>query len=181
MKIGHRCVLSVYDHTLKANSHVMPHSCPITSHTPCRAPAILWLCRVLCESPCGSLTDWYVSNNNFHGTLSGSWKKPKAGRSPTCSVWKTGINSHMPCHSHAVTLRSCFQSGMVVAWHRRGMTCVNQTRPHCTSNGKDTIWTLSGMAWQGNCMGAAGEWHGMCELVFIVWCNRSPPKHFHCL
>jgi hypothetical protein len=30
----------------------------------------------------------------------------------------------------AVALRSRFKNGMVVAWHGRGMACVNQTRPH---------------------------------------------------
>jgi hypothetical protein len=44
------------------------------------------------------------------------------------------------CHAHsapmprcAVALRSRFQNGMVVAWHGRGMACVNQTRPHCVN------------------------------------------------
>jgi hypothetical protein len=38
------------------------------------------------------------------------------------------------CHAMAmprcaVALRSRFQNGMVMAWHGRGMACVNQTRP----------------------------------------------------
>jgi hypothetical protein len=44
-------------------------------------------------------------------------------------------NSNMPCHAmpmprYAVTLRSRFKNCMVVAWHERGMACVNQTWPH---------------------------------------------------
>jgi hypothetical protein len=38
----------------------------------------------------------------------------------------------------------------------------------CKSNGKDTIKTFSGTAWQGNGMGTAWERHGMCELAFNV-------------
>jgi hypothetical protein len=40
------------------------------------------------------------------------------------------------CHAMsrcAVALWSRFQNGMVVAWHGRGMACVNQTRPHCVN------------------------------------------------
>jgi hypothetical protein len=33
----------------------------------------------------------------------------------------------------AVALRSHFQNNTVVAWHGRGMACVNQTRPHCVN------------------------------------------------
>jgi hypothetical protein len=39
----------------------------------------------------------------------------------------------MPCHAHSALCRGFgirFQNGMVVAWHGRGMACVNQTRPH---------------------------------------------------
>jgi hypothetical protein len=80
----------------------------------------------------------------------------------------------MPCHAHAtpmphcsVALRSRFHNGMVVAWHGHGMACESNTAALCKSNGKDTIYTLSGMDWQGNGMGAAWEWQGMCELALI--------------
>jgi hypothetical protein len=33
----------------------------------------------------------------------------------------------------AVALRGRFQNGMVVAWQRNGMACVNQPRPHCVN------------------------------------------------
>jgi hypothetical protein len=33
----------------------------------------------------------------------------------------------------AVALGSYFPNGMVVAWHGRGMACVNQTRPNCVN------------------------------------------------
>jgi hypothetical protein len=68
----------------------------------------------------------------------------------------------------AVALRSRFQNGMVVAWHGRGMACVNQTRPHCVNQMGKKIETLSGTAWQGNGMGAPWERHGMCELAFTI-------------
>jgi hypothetical protein len=57
----------------------------------------------------------------------------------------------------AVALRSRFQKGMVVAWHRRDMACVNQTQPHCVNQmgktqskpyaalrGRGTAWALHG-------------------------------------
>jgi hypothetical protein len=113
-------------------SPAMP--CRVNSHKPRRAPAILRQCRVLRESP------------------------------PTCRLWTADANSHMPCHAHAapmprcaVALRSCFQNGMVVALHGRGMACVNQTRPHCVNqmgntqskaflarHGRGTAWARHG-------------------------------------
>jgi hypothetical protein len=144
-------------------SHATP--CRVNSHMPCRAPAILRQYRALRESPRGSrkypnsqsysLTDWYASDNNLRGIPRGNQKKPNAGRSPTCRLWTADADSHtchampchaMPCHAHdapmprcAVALRRRFQNGMVMAWHGRGMACVNQIRPQCKSNGKDTI------------------------------------------
>jgi hypothetical protein len=50
---------------------------------------------------------------------------------------------------------------------RHGM-CESNTAALCKSNGKDTIYTLSGTAWQGNAMGTAWARHGMCELTFKV-------------
>jgi hypothetical protein len=38
--------------------------------------------------------------------------------------------------------------------------CESNTAALCKSNGKDTIYTLSGTAWQGNGNGTAGEQHG---------------------
>jgi hypothetical protein len=57
----------------------------------------------------------------------------------------------------AVALRGRFQNGIVVAWQRNGMACVNQTRPHCVNQMGKT---------QSN---PAGERHGMCELALMVW------------
>jgi hypothetical protein len=127
---------------------------------PCRAPAILRQCRVLRESPRGSLTDSYASVNNLRGTPRGSRKKPNAGRSPTCRLWTTDANSHMPCHAHAALCRGVEKSlserhgrGMALAQHVRGMACVNQTRPHCVNQMGKTQSKLSaarhdrGTAW----------------------------------
>jgi hypothetical protein len=41
-----------------------------------------------------------------------------------------------------------------------------QSKPSGARHGRGTAW-----AWQGNGMGVAGEWHGMCELAlkgFVV-------------
>jgi hypothetical protein len=56
----------------------------------------------------------------------------------------------------AVALRSRYNEGMVVAWHGRGMVCVNQTRPRCVNQmGKTQSKPLA-------------ERHGMCELDFKI-------------
>jgi hypothetical protein len=79
----------------------------------------------------------------------------------------------MPCHCHAhaalcggleKSLSERHGNGMAQAWH--GM-CKSNTAALCESNGKDTIQTLRGTAWQGNGMGAEWERHGMCELAFL--------------
>jgi hypothetical protein len=78
-------------------------------------------------------------------------------------------NSHMPCHAHAALCRGLEKSlserhGRGMALARHGI-CESNTAALCKSNGKDTIKTLSGTAWQGNGMGAAWERHGMCKLA----------------
>jgi hypothetical protein len=71
------------------------------------------------------------------------------------------------CHSVpmprcAVALKSCFQNGMVVAWHRRGTAYVNQTRPPCVNQmGK----TISKPLAARQCRGTAWKRHGMCDLA----------------
>jgi hypothetical protein len=76
----------------------------------------------------------------------------------------------MPFHAHvapmprcAVALRSRFQSGMVVAWHGRGMGMarVNQTRPHCVNQMEKTKSK------------PLAERHGMCELALTGIENGS--------
>jgi hypothetical protein len=91
--------------------HAAPMPCRVNLHMQSRAHAILRQCRVLRESPCRSreypncwsysLTDWYASDNKLRGTLRGSRKIPKAGRSPACRLWTADANSHMPYHAHA--------------------------------------------------------------------------------
>ena len=49
-----------------------------------------------------------------------------------------------------------------MAWAWQGK-CESGTAALCKSNGKDTFWTLSDTAWQGNSMSAAWERHAMCE------------------
>jgi hypothetical protein len=67
----------------------------------------------------------------------------------------------MPMPRYSVALRSRFQNDMVVALLRRGIACVNQTRPHCVIQmGKTQSKPLAlrfgrGTAWapHGNGMG----------------------------
>jgi hypothetical protein len=74
-----------------------------------------------------------------------------------------------PCRAHAALCRGLDKSlserhGRGMAQARHGM-CESNKAELCKSNGKDTILTLSGRAWQGNGMGSAWERHGMCELA----------------
>jgi hypothetical protein len=81
-------------------------------------------------------------------------------------------NSHMPCHAYtapmprfAVALIIRFQNGMVVAWHGRGMACVNQTRLHCVYQmGKTQSKPLAARHGRGTAWGR----HSMCELAVIL-------------
>jgi len=70
--------------------------------------------------------DWYASDNNPRGTPRGSRKKPNAGRQPTGRL------------STAVLCRGLEKNVMVRAGHERGMTSVNQTRPHCVNQLRKT-------------------------------------------
>jgi hypothetical protein len=62
--------------------------------------------------------------------------RTRAGRPHAVSGQSVLIHT---CHAHAnavsmpryvVALRSRFQNSMVMAWHGRGMACVNKKRPH---------------------------------------------------
>jgi hypothetical protein len=80
----------------------------------------------------------------------------------------------MVFHAHAVALRSCFQNGMVMAWHGRGMACVNQTWPHCV-NKMEKTQSKPLAARHGR--GTAWELYGMCELAFTDanFCSLQQP------
>jgi hypothetical protein len=70
-----------------------------------------------------------------------------------------------PMPRRAVALRSRFQNGMVVAWHGRGVACVNKTRPNCVNQmGKKQSKPLAARHGKGT----AWERHRMCELAFTV-------------
>jgi hypothetical protein len=82
----------------------------------------------------------------------------------------------MPMPRCAVVLKSRFQNSMVVAWHERGMVCVNQTRPHFVYNmGKTKSKLLA--ARHGHGMGTA--WY--CELALSftrnIACCLVPEIH----
>jgi hypothetical protein len=65
----------------------------------------------------------------------------------------------------AVALRSRFQNGMIMAWHGRGMACVNQTRPHCVNQmGR----TQSNPFLARHVRVTAWARYGMCELALSV-------------
>jgi hypothetical protein len=80
---------------------------------------------------------------------------------PQCRLWTVDVNPHMPCacRTHAALCRGLEKSlserhghGMARAQH---VMRESNTAVLCKSNGKDTIQTLSGTAWQGNGVGAA--------------------------
>jgi hypothetical protein len=69
------------------------------------------------------------------------------------------------CHAHSALCRGLDKSlserhgrGKTRVRHRRGMACVNQTRPHCVNQ-------------MGKTQTMAGERHGMCELAFTLLVN----------
>jgi hypothetical protein len=100
----------------------------------------------------------------------------------------------MPMPRCAVALISHFQNGMVVAWHGRGMTCVNQTRPHCVNQmGKTQSKPLTA----GYGMGTAGyvwislkrrrrfwtavRWVDRCKktpVSYVIWRELSFHRPF---
>ena len=90
---------------------------------------------------------WYASDNNLRGTPRGSRKNPNAGGSPQTV-------SRRPCCAVALRKTAWSEHGMGAAWAWHGK-CGSDTAALCKSNGKDTFWTLSGTAWQGNGMGMA--------------------------
>jgi hypothetical protein len=76
----------------------------------------------------------------------------------------------MPCHVHAALC--CGLEKSLSEWHGHGMALARcgiwelNMVALCKSNGKDSLnpkW--NGWAWQGNSVGTAWEWHGMCELA----------------
>jgi hypothetical protein len=115
-----------------------------TCHTmPRHAPAILRQCHVLRESPHGSrkYPNWYASDNNLHGTLNGSRKKPNMGRSPARRLWMANANSHVPCRAmphYGLEKSLPEQHGCCTAWMQHGM-CESNMAALCESNGEDTI------------------------------------------
>ena len=65
----------------------------------------------------------------------------------------------------AVLCRGLQKNGMVRAWHGRGMTSVNQTRPHCVYEmGKTHSKPLAARRGRGT----AWSRHAMCESALKV-------------
>jgi hypothetical protein len=77
--------------------------------------------------------------------------RTRAGRPHAVSGWPMLIHT---CHAHAALCRGLDKS--LSERHGRDMSPARHgTAALCKSNGKDTIYTLSGTAGQGNGMGAA--------------------------
>ena len=66
------------------------------------------------------------------------------------SVWFT-LAMPRPCHALTIPWPWEERHGQSMARARHGK-CESDTAALCKSNGKDTFWTLSGTAWQGNGM-----------------------------
>ena len=91
----------------------------------------------------------------------------------------------MPCSDYAVLLKATAQygrretailccglekNGMVGAWHGRGMTSVNLTRPHCVNQ---TGKTNSKPSAARHGRGTAWARHAMCDQAFTVYLPTS--------
>ena len=75
------------------------------------------------------------------------------------------VNQMGKTHSKPLAARH----GRGTAWARHG-NCESDTAALCKSSGKDTFYTLSGTAWQGNGMGAACYvWIGLKSLTTRCW------------
>jgi hypothetical protein len=81
---------------------------------------------------------WYASDNNLRATPSGSRKKTKAGRSPTCHLWTADANSHMPCPAYAALC--CGLEKSLSERHGRGM---GTARYMWISIYKTFVWNIS--------------------------------------
>jgi hypothetical protein len=87
----------------------------------------------------------------------------------------------IPTPRYAVALKSRFQNSMVVAWHGRGMACVNQTRPYCVNQMGKTqskplaAWHDRGMAWErcGMCELALKVLYSLTSWKKMLWCTQN--------
>jgi hypothetical protein len=148
---------------------------------PCRAHAVLLPCHAVplpVSDSAVSFVKVRVVAGNIRTASPTVWRigmllsttfvelRVVSGRSQTLAGRPHAVSGRLilihTCHTHAapmpncaVALRSRFKNGMVVAWHGRGMACVNQTRPHCVNQMTHNL-NLSGTAW---------ERRGMCELA----------------
>jgi hypothetical protein len=140
----------------------MPLPCRVNSHMPCRAPAILWQCCVLRESPRGRLkypNCWFTVTTFVELRVVAGRNRRRAGRPHDVSGRPMLILTYhaVPTPRCAVALRSRFQNGMVMAWH--GM-CESNTAALCKSNGKDKSKPVA-------------ERHGMCESNTAALCKSN--------
>jgi hypothetical protein len=92
-----------------------------------------------------------------------------AGRQYAISGWPMLVQTW---HAHAALccgLGSRFQNGMA---------CESNTAALCKSNGKDTIQTLSGTAWQGNGM-VCVNWPLTLSLVMYIYGAPCKDRNFN--
>jgi hypothetical protein len=118
--------------------YAAPMPCRVNSHMPCRAPAILRQCRVLCEIPRGSRK--YPNCQSYSLTtfvelcVVAGRSRMRAGR-PRAVSGRPMLLIHT-CHAHAALC--CGLEKSLSERHGRGMVrtlhgIVNQTRPHCVN------------------------------------------------
>jgi hypothetical protein len=80
------------------------------------------------------------------------------------------IRLDVPVPRCSVALRSYFQNGMVVARYGRGVTCVNQTRPHCVNQmGKTQSKPLAARRGRGTAWCVWVSFYGIVICVCIIW------------
>jgi hypothetical protein len=73
------------------------------------------------------------------------------------------------CYAHAALCRGLERS--LSDRHGRGMTCVNQTRPHCVNKmGKTQYKPLAARHGRGTALAR----HGMCKVAFKILARMSP-------
>jgi hypothetical protein len=126
-------------------SPAMP--CRVNSHMPYSAPAVLLPCRAALIHTCHAVPLPF-SNSAVKVRVVAGRSRKRAGRPHAVSGRPMLIHT---CHAHAALYRGLEKSiskrhGRGMARARHGM-CKSNTAALCKSNGKDTIYILSGTAW----------------------------------
>ena len=141
-------------------THSMPCPCrAVNSHMPCRAPAMLRQCSVLCESPRGSQKYPNSWSNSLTDRLFCSVLLPLF----TVVVRRTGM-----------LLITIFVELGVVAGRSRTWA----GRPQAVSRRPRCAVALRRTAWSEHDMGATWAWHGKCESDTAALCKSNGKDPF---